>query len=132
MKGIVFTELLEMIEQKHSYELVDQLIEQAALPSGGTYTAVGTYSADELNKLVQLYCEETNTSPSVLLADFGHHLFVVFTKSYPIFFDTCSTAFQLLESIEQTIHVNVLKLYPDAELPRFITKRLDENSLEMH
>jgi len=36
-----------------------------------------------------------------------------------------------LESIENHIHVEVKKLYPDAQLPRFKTKRLDDKTLEM-
>lgn len=131
MKGIVFTELLEMMEQKHGYALVDQIIEHTDLASGGAYTAVGTYSADEFGQLVQAYSEYTQVSLSTLLIDFGHHLFTVFVSNYPAFFNNCSTAFQLLESIEETIHVEVLKLYPDAELPQFITRQLTDNSLEM-
>ena len=36
-----------------------------------------------------------------------------------------------LESIENHIHVQVKKLYPDAELPQFKTKLLHEKKLEM-
>ena len=35
MKGIVFTEFLEMVEEKYGYEVVDQIIEESKLPSGG-------------------------------------------------------------------------------------------------
>ena len=35
MKGIVFTEFLEMVEDKFSPELADRIIEGAELPSGG-------------------------------------------------------------------------------------------------
>jgi len=41
MKGIVFTEFLEMVENKFSPELADRIIEGAEVPSGGVYTAVG-------------------------------------------------------------------------------------------
>jgi PleD family two-component response regulator len=40
MKGIVFTEFLEMVENRFSEHTVDQLIEQVDLPSKGIYTSV--------------------------------------------------------------------------------------------
>ena len=43
MKGIVFTEFLEMVEEKYGLEMVDDIIENANLQSHGAYTSVGTY-----------------------------------------------------------------------------------------
>ena len=43
MKGIVFTEFLEMVEDKFSADMVDDIIDDCDLASGGAYTAVGTY-----------------------------------------------------------------------------------------
>ena len=44
MKGMVFTELLDMVEDKFGIDMVDSIIEDADLPvSKGVYTAVGTY-----------------------------------------------------------------------------------------
>lgn len=40
MKGIVFTEFLEMVESHHSADMVDDIIDAARLVSGGIYTAV--------------------------------------------------------------------------------------------
>ena len=52
MKGMVFTEFLEMVEDKFSPEVADQIIEQANLRSGGIYTSVGTYDHGEMIELV--------------------------------------------------------------------------------
>jgi hypothetical protein len=40
-------------------------------------------------------------------------------------------SFDFLESIEDHIHVEVRKLYPDAQLPSFETQRVDNNILKM-
>ena len=45
--------------------------------------------------------------------------------------DAAPNAFDFLESIETYIHVEVKKLYPDAQLPQFKTKRLNPDTLEM-
>ena len=42
MKGIVFTEFLEMVESKFGIEMVNGLLDSSELASGGVYSAVGT------------------------------------------------------------------------------------------
>jgi len=119
MKGIVFTEFLEMVEQTFSPELADRLLDQTELSSGGAYTAVGTYSHQELVALVTQLSEFTQMSVSALIQAFGEHLFGRFALGYPHFFANIHNATDFLVSIENVIHVEVHKLYPDAELPRF-------------
>jgi len=48
MKGVVFTEFLDMVEAKFSADMVDDIIDDAKLASGGAYTAVGTYPHSEM------------------------------------------------------------------------------------
>ena len=40
MKGIVFTEFLDLVEEKFGLEMVDTIIEQSNLDSGGVYTPI--------------------------------------------------------------------------------------------
>lgn len=122
MKGIVFTEFLEMVEQQFSLDTADEIIETTELESGGAYSAVGTYDHAEIVALVTRLGELQETSPSELLKAFGVHLFGRFVEGYPQFFEGTSTAFDFLGKVEGYIHVEVRKLYPDAELPTFETK----------
>lgn len=131
MKGIVFTEFLGLVEEKFGYEMVDQIIEESTLPSGGAYTAVGTYAHAEIVSLVTNLSRRTDLPVGDLLKIYGRHLFGVFVRSYGHFLARADSAFSLLESIENHIHVEVKKLYPDAELPHFETKRLSPGTLEM-
>lgn len=48
MKGMIFTEFLEMVEEKFSMEMVDQILSESDLPSGGIYTSVGNYPHTEI------------------------------------------------------------------------------------
>lgn len=126
MKGIVFTEFLEMVESKFNYNLVDEILNETDLPSGGIYTAIGTYDHSEIIKLVSKLSEKTNIPVEDLVYSFGVHLFDVFSKGYTQFFAKATNAFEFLYSIENYIHTEVKKLYPDAELPSFqITKTTD-------
>lgn len=131
MKGIVFTEFFEMVEQVHGYEMVDNLIMDNDLPSGGAYTTIGTYDHTEMVTLVVDLGKKTNTSVPTLLHAFGKYVFGSFEKGYPMFFKAADNAFDFLESIEKYIHVEVKKLYPDAQLPSFSTKRIGAHTLEM-
>ncbi len=119
MKGIVFTELLEMVEQQFDYTLVDKLLTDSALSSGGAYTAVGTYDHQEINILVGELSRQTNIPVPDLFRAYGRYLFGRFTQVYKPLIEDVHSAFALMASIEQHIHVEVQKLYPEAELPHF-------------
>lgn len=119
MKGIVFTEFLEMVESKFSPELADTIIEVAELPSGGAYTTVGTYNHSEMIKLVSCLSKETGISTAELMRSFGVYMFERFYVLFPHYFNGIDSSFQFLELIENYIHVEVRKLYPEAELPSF-------------
>jgi len=131
MKGIVFTEFLEMVEQEFGLLVADKIVTESKLESGGVYTAVGTYNHAEMVQLVTRLSEETKTPINSLLLAYGEYFFKVLADSYPSFFEGVPTAFSFLSSIENYIHVEVLKLYPDAELPRFDISQPSEKVLEM-
>jgi hypothetical protein len=119
MKGIVFTEFLEMVETRHDPAMVERIIVSAQVPSGGAYTAVGTYDHGEMWSLVAALSKATETPVPDLLRAFGQHLFGRFVTGYPRFFAGVGSAFDFLENLNSVIHVEVRKLYPDAELPHF-------------
>jgi len=131
MKGMVFTELIEMIEAKFSLELAESIIEACALPSGGAYTAIGTYDHRELVALVVELSKRTGAPITALIHAFGGHLFATFLKDRPSLFEQMGGTFALLERLDDTIHVEVHKLYPDAELPRFHAERLSPTHLAL-
>jgi hypothetical protein len=131
MKGIVFTEFLDLIEDKFGLEMVDKIIYQSNLGSGGVYTAVGTYSFSEMLLLLTNLSKNTGISPDDLLLVYGEHFFSVIETSYPDLLATYNDAIEMLASIENHIHVEVLKIYPDAELPTFIVENKTKTSITM-
>ena len=131
MKGIVFTELLDMLDQQMSMEEIEALIDEADLPSGGAYSAVGTYDYQEILTLVSLLSQKINVPVEDLKHAFGKFLFGSFVKKYPVFFHEEDTVFDVLSRIEDTIHVEVAKLYPDAELPQFEHEFLEDKHMRL-
>jgi hypothetical protein len=132
MKGIVFTEFLDMVEQNFGYEMVDTLLNESELPSGGIYTSIGTYNHQEMVNLLVTLNMKTKTPISQLLRTFGRYLFQRFTKIYSHLIDKAPDAFAFLGSIHNYIHVEVRKLYPDAELPHFDIEQPNANTLVMY
>ncbi|SPF81831.1 heme NO-binding domain-containing protein [Pseudoprimorskyibacter insulae] len=131
MKGSIFLELLEMAEANFGEETVDRILDSAELESRGAYTSVGTYSCKELVTLVTAFSDHSGIAPNELQRLFGHWMMTFFTKRYGVFFEDKHSAFDILEAIEGEIHVEVRKLYPEAELPSFSTQRIGGEQLEL-
>lgn len=131
MKGIVFTEFLDMVESKYGYEMVDYIIEESKLESNGIYTSVGTYHHSEIVQLLSNLSLKSKEDAMMLLKTFGEYLFDTFLKTYPQFFAAEDNVFDFLKSIDSHIHVEVLKLYPDATLPEFETIVTEDGTLIM-
>ncbi|WP_179318339.1 heme NO-binding domain-containing protein [Winogradskyella helgolandensis] len=131
MKGIVFTEFLDLVEEKFGLEMVDRIISSSELESEGVYTSVGTYSFSEMLQLLQHLSENTGISIDNLLLVYAEHFFNVIENSYPGLLATYKDPIEMISSIENHIHVEVRKIYPDAELPTFEVIEKTENSLIM-
>jgi hypothetical protein len=131
MKGMVFVELLRMAEDAFGEAAVDEVLDSAELSTGGAYNAVGNYPCGELMQIVQAFSERSGAPVPELQRLFGHWMLKRFLEAYPGFFAGKADSFQMLEAIEGEVHVEVLKLYPDAELPRFATERLADGGLRL-
>ena len=131
MKGLVFVEFLEFVEHEYSLEIVDRIIEKANLASSGAYTSVGVYDHREMIRLVSQLGRETGVSESELLVAFGRHAFGRFHDKFPELFEGVVSAVDFLSSVEGHIHVEVKKLYSDAELPTFSYESSEPGSLVM-
>ena len=131
MKGIVFTEFLDLVEAKFGLEMVDSIIESSQLESKGIYTSVGTYEFSEMLQLLKHLSTNTNISIDNLLLVYGEHFFSVLETSYPGLLTTYKDPIDMLSSIENHIHVEVIKIYPDAELPTFELLEKTDDSLIM-
>lgn len=131
MKGLVFVELLAMAEDAFGEDVVDGVIDNAELPSGGAYTAVGKYPCDELMVLVRGFSQHSGIEGPQLQRLFGHWMMNSFVRHYPDFFVGKSGSLDMLAAIEDEIHVEVRKLYPDADLPHFEVMRREPDQMQM-
>lgn len=120
MKGLVFTEFIEMVDNKFGFETCERLLERSELPSGGVYTSVGTYDPQEMVSLVTNLAGLSGLPVPDLLKHFGRHLFQFFLVAFPAFFEGIKSSQEFLPRVNDYVHQEVQKLYPGAETPEFL------------
>lgn len=125
MKGIVFTEFLEMVEAAHGMDVTDNLLDLPGLSDDGAYTSVGTYEFAELASMVGELSSCLDVPAPELLRGYGEHLFARFAVLFPTILEGSNDWKSLLARVHDYIHVEVRKLYPDAELPHFAVEEID-------
>ncbi|MEZ6124977.1 MAG: heme NO-binding domain-containing protein [Planctomycetaceae bacterium] len=129
MKGIVFTVLNELVENQFGMDVWDSLLNRTG--HDGAYTTAASYPDAEAMSLVAGLSAHTGLPVNDLVRVFGRYLFGAFERQYPVFFQLPQTAKEFLKSVDEIIHVEVRKLYPDAVLPVFEYEDPAENRLVM-
>ena len=110
-------------------DAVDDLIDACDLPSGGAIRVAPMITPRCNSRRGPVPAKQYASEQ--LLEVFGQHLIGRFRVSFPDFFKAAPTLFDFLESIDRRIHVEVRKLYPDAELPEFRAERLDNETMHL-
>ena len=81
--------------------------------------------------MVKILSAETNISIQDLLITYGEHMFGLFKVKYSDLLEGIENPIDFLAKVDDYIHVEVQKLYPDAELPKFEILKRSENYVEM-
>ncbi|WP_165482793.1 heme NO-binding domain-containing protein [Legionella gresilensis] len=131
MKGIIFSNFLEMVAEVFSPEMVETIIEQSNLSTQGAYTDIGTYDHQELLRLIKNLSLAIKIPISQLQIEYGKYLFNKFLNRYKDLIQTANSTFKFLQQVDNHIHVEVRKLYPEAELPRFECNMLNDHVMTM-
>lgn len=131
MKGIIFTEFIEFVENKFGFEMSEYIISNSDLNSKGVYTSVGTYDFQEMVKLFVTLQKKTGIALNQLLETYGNHLFYQFVIMYPEFIDRNKSFYSFVSKIDNYIHIEVKKLYYDSELPQLEVIEDNENEMIM-
>ncbi len=131
MKGNVLVELIKMAEDAFGEDVVDEILDEADLSSDGAFTTVGNYPCSDLIKIVEGLSAHSGVSAEILQQKFGHWMMGHFGEKFPETFVGKRDSMEMLEAIDGQVHVEVRKLYPDAELPHFHTQRISDDHLKM-
>src|SRR5665213_2982287 len=117
MKGIVFNLLEEVVTQEHGADMWDALLESAGVD--GAYTCLGSYSDQQMLKLVDAASQMLKIPPTDVLCWFGSRSMTLLSRRYPVFFENHKSTRPFLLTLNDVIHPEVRKLYPGADVPVF-------------
>lgn len=119
MKGIIFTEFLELVEDKFGLDVLDEILDMSE--DDGVYTAVGSYDHRDLVKLIVNLSKKTGIDAGTLQQVFGKVAFQALLRSIPMQsgIQSAQNTLQFIRLVEEYIHVEVKKLYPEAMPPTF-------------
>ena len=131
MKGFIFTNFLDFVEKNNGLKMVDSMISDCNLSSDGIYSAFLSYEHKELVTLLTYVSKKTNIKQEVLLEEFGRFVFPYLIGKHSYIVKEYSNPIDLLAGIENHIHIEVKKLYEDAELPTFSVAEKTKTSLSL-
>ncbi len=131
MKGIVFTVFVEYVEDTFGDVVAEQMISACDLATDGAYTSVGTYDHGEIIQMLVELGKISDRDLSDVVKDFGYHLFGKLVAGYPDVVQHVDDSFGLVATIDNHIHVEVRKLYPDADLPSFSHEFIGPDELHL-
>ena len=127
MKGIIFSEFLELVEETFGMEVCQDMLDENG--DQGEYTSAGTYDHQDLVKLIISLSKLTEISIEDLQQVYGKSVFISLLKSMPGLELTSSSTFEFINQVEDYIHIEVKKLYEDAKPPQFVF--ISQNETEM-
>ncbi len=115
MKGILFNLLEAVVTARWGEDVWDDVLVAADL--NGAYTSIGSYPDEEF--MVLLARLPSSESAEDLLRWFGRSALPLLAARYPEFFLRHADTRSFLLTINDIVHPEVRKLYPDADVPVF-------------
>ena len=117
MKGLIFTSFLSYVEEQLGLEFLDKMLNTVEVKSAGIYTTVGTYDHEELLEYIVHINKISRLEIPTMVESFGYYLFKQLCDEYPKLITQFNSSLECIFHIDQTIHRNVTKIHPNAELP---------------
>ncbi|MCY1635517.1 heme NO-binding domain-containing protein [Marinifilum sp. D737] len=128
MKGIFFTELLEMAEREYGSQAVDKIIPFLEAGDHGVFNANMDYPYTQFHELINRLADEVRIAPSDLTKIYGEYLFSRLIIIYRPHFAGNSDIFEFLEQIDYFIHVKLQADFPHKGIPGFKAERISQNT----
>jgi hypothetical protein len=132
MKGIVFNIFEDFITENFGIETWNEVLEKAELRSGKIFVAPASYPDDDFLSLVTTAVDLKGLDLSEAVRMFGRYTFGKLAERYSELVSPYRTAKDFLLKVDSIIHVEVKKLFSDAEPPSFTYEDPAKDRLIMH
>lgn len=117
MKGIVFNLLEDVVSEHHGHDTWEALVDASGV--SGAYTSLGNYPDSDMEALVAAACAALSLDRDTVLRWFGVNAMPLLAERYPTLFEGHTSARTFVDGVNDVIHAEVRKLYPDALCPHF-------------
>lgn len=117
MKGVVFNTVQAVVEERFGADVWDTAVERAGVD--GSYTSLGSYPDSDLFALVAVLAELAQVGRSDVLVLAGRDGFRHLAERHLDLLDGLDGWRAVLTRLDGIIHPEVLKIYPEAEVPSF-------------
>jgi hypothetical protein len=129
MKGIIFNLVQEVVTESYGADTWDSLLDAAELD--GVYTSLGSYPDADLFALVGAASTALGVPPDQVVRTLGEGAIPLLATRFPEFFQPHAGTRSFLLTLNDIIHAEVRKLYPDADLPEFEFDNVGEDELTL-
>lgn len=129
MKGIVFDLLEKAVTEAYGEDTWDALLASSGVH--GAYTSLGSYPDSDLFALVDAASGALKVPPEDVVRWFGRKALPELAARYPGFFTPHSDARSFVLTLNDIIHPEVRKLYPQASVPDFVFDATRPGALRM-
>ncbi len=117
MKGIIFNLAEEVVTTAYGEGTWESLLDAAGLD--GAYTSLGNYPDEHLFALVSAAATALDRPADDVVRDIGEGAMPLLAERYPDFFSGHNDVRSFVLTLNEVIHAEVRKLYPDADVPVF-------------
>jgi predicted hydrocarbon binding protein len=131
MQGSIYTTFSEMVIEKMGMTVWNDLLEKIKPGSDGVYTKGMQYEDAEIMAYVSELSTVTKIDAPTLVKTFGEYLFIHLYNSSPTSLSHINNLKDFLMCIDNVIHKEVQRIYPDAYLPTFNHTERSEGDLVM-
>lgn len=120
MKGVLFNVVEDVVTEAFSADVWDDVVEHAGV--SGAYTSLGNYPDEELGSVVEATASAAGQTVPDALRLAGHLGFAHLVRRAPDLLDGLDGWRAVLTALDDIIHPEVRKIYPDADVPGFATE----------
>ncbi|MFQ5464333.1 MAG: heme NO-binding domain-containing protein [Thermodesulfobacteriota bacterium] len=120
MKGIIFNLLERFIVENLGEEKYEEILSHCTLKTKEPFVGPGSYPDEDLMAIVARAVETMGITLPEALRAFGRFCLPKFAERFPEFMTPYDHPKEFLMTVDSVIHVEVEKLYPDAQTPSLV------------
>lgn len=131
MLGVVFTTLLDLLDERYGVAVTEEVLDRCAFTHGGAYTSMGDYPAEDLVCLVEALHDLHDVPPPETYRELGARLVARSLNTHPAAFQEGGTLTGFLEQLEERLLIELRMLREEAPTPKLQVNRTENGGLEL-